>query len=72
MQYTIAFWSITSLALVPFFVLVLLAILNPFWFRSDMLNWVEKLATALGTWRDEKTFVKHYYDKAHLFHILKD
>jgi hypothetical protein len=71
-QYKLAFWSITGPVLVPFLGLVLIAVFNPLWFRSEMLNWVERFARTLGEWRDEKTYVKYYYDKAHLFDMLKD
>jgi hypothetical protein len=71
LQYKLAFWSITGPALVPFLVLVLVAILNPLWFRADMINWTERLSRKVAEWRDEKTFVKYYYDKFTLFDKLK-
>lgn len=70
-QYKLAFWSITSLALIPVVVLVLFAIINPLWFRSDMIHWSEKFARRLAEWRDETKLVKYYYNKAHLFDTLK-
>jgi len=70
-QYKLAFWSFTAPALIPFLILVLLAIINPLWFRSDMINWTERLARKVAEWRDEKTYVKYYYNKAHLFDKLK-
>jgi hypothetical protein len=70
-QYKLAFWSITGPLLVPMFFIVLFAIVNPFWFRGDMLRWTESYARKLSIWRDERTFVKHFYDKAHLFDKLK-
>jgi hypothetical protein len=70
-QYKLAFWSITGPALIPFIALVLLAIINPFWFRADMINWTEKAARKLAEWRDGTKFVKYYHDKAHLFDTLK-
>ena len=70
-QYKIAFWSITGPALIPFIVLVILAVINPLWFRADLINWVERFARRVAEWRDETKLVKHYYDKAHLFDKLK-
>lgn len=70
-QLKIAFWSITAPLLVPVAVLVILAIINPFWFRISMINWVENVARKMGEWRDNKTYVKYYYDKANLFNTLK-
>lgn len=70
-QYKLAFWSITGIALIPFLFLVVVAILNPLWFRTDLINWTERLSRKVAEWRDEKTYVKYYYDKAHLFETLK-
>lgn len=70
-QYKLAFWSVTAPALIPFLVLVLLAIMNPLWFRSDFINWTERFSRKVAEWRDEKTYVKYFYDKAHLFDKLK-
>ena len=71
LQYKLAFWSITGPTLVPFLVLVLVAILNPLWFRADLINYVERLSRKVAEWRDEKTYVKYYYDKFTLFDKLK-
>lgn len=70
-QYKLAFWSVTGPALIPFIALVLLAIINPLWFRADMINYVERLSRKVAEWRDEKTFVKYYYNKFTLFEKLK-
>ena len=71
LQYKLAFWSITGPFLVPFIALVLLAIINPLWFRADMINWTERLSRKVAEWRDDKTYVKYYYDKFTLFDKLK-
>ena len=70
-QYTLAFWSITGPIMIPVLVIVILAVVNPFWFRNDFINWIERLTRKIAEWRDEKTFVKRFYDKAHLFDMLK-
>lgn len=69
--YKLAFYSITIPLLVPMSIVVILAILNPFWFRDSMLRWVENLARVWGEWRDGIPFIKNAYDKAHLFDTLK-
>jgi hypothetical protein len=71
MQYRIAFWSVTGLLFPFFFVIVLLGIINPFWFRNDMLSWIERLARKTAEWRDGLVYVKYYHDKAFLFDKLK-
>ena len=72
LQWKLSFWSITLPLIFPLTILVVLAIINPFWFRESFMSFVEKLARRLGHWRDEKTFVKYFYDKAHLFEKLKN
>jgi hypothetical protein len=71
LQYRLAFWSITGTMLLPMIVIIILAVINPFWFRSNMINWTERFARKLAEWRDETKLVKYYYDKAHLFDKLK-
>lgn len=70
-QYKLAFWSVTGPTLIPFLVLLLVAILNPLWFRSDLIAWTEQFARKVALWRDEKTYVKYFYDKFTLFDKLK-
>ena len=72
LKYRLAFWSITLPLVLPFSILVILAILNPFWFRDSMLRWIEKFAGQLGKWRDNISYVKNSYDKAHLFDTIKN
>jgi hypothetical protein len=71
LQYRLAFWSITGPLLIPMAVVLILAIFNPFWFRDDMLRWCERLAGKWGKWRDDVSYVKNSYDKAHLFETIK-
>lgn len=70
-KYLIAFWSVTSILLIPMSIIVIVAILNPFWFRDNMLRWVERFAGKMGEWRDSIPFIKHAHDKAHLFDTIK-
>jgi hypothetical protein len=70
-KYKMAFWSLTAPMMIPMVIIVLLAILNPFWFRNNMLSWTEQFARKLAIWRDETKYVKYYHDKAHLFDTLK-
>jgi len=71
MQYKTVFWAITGPLLFPMVVFVILAVINPFWFRTDFINWTEKFARRMAEWRDDTKLVKHYYNKAHLFEKLK-
>jgi hypothetical protein len=70
-QYKIVFWMITGPLLIPMTLIVILAVINPLWFRQDMLSWTEAFAGKLARYRDETKLVKYYYDKAHLFDKLK-
>lgn len=71
MQWKIAFWSITAPLFIPLAIVAILAVMNPFWFRDSLLLWVERFTRKLTIWRDDKTYVKYFYDKAHLFEKLK-
>lgn len=69
-KFRLCFWAITA-PLVPFItILVLLVLINPFWFRMDFANWVEGLVNKFSAWRFEK--LKPLYYKDNFFEILKD
>lgn len=69
-KFRLCFWAITA-PIVPFIIiLVLLVMINPFWFRMDFANWVEGLVNKFSAWRFEK--LKPLYYKDNFFEILKD
>jgi hypothetical protein len=71
-KYKIVFYFMTFWCALPLLVTLLLAIVNPFWFRDDFLRWNERFAARLAKWRDQIPLVKYLDDKAHLFDKLRD
>ena len=70
-KYKTVFYFVTFWLSLPLIVTLILAIVNPFWFRDDFLRWNERFAAKLAKWRDQLPFVKYYDDKAHLFDMIK-
>ena len=71
-KYKIVFYFMTFWLSLPLIVTLVLAIINPLWFRDDFLRWNERFAARLAKFRDNLPFVKYFDDKAHLFDMLKD
>ena len=71
-KYKIVFYIVTFFCAIPLVITLLLAIVNPFWFRDDFLRWNERFAAKLAKFRDNISFVKYLDDKAHLFDMLKE
>ena len=71
-KYKIVFYFVTFWLALPLVVTLILAIVNPFWFRDDFLRWNERFAAKLAKWRDNIPFVKYLDDKANLFNTLRD
>jgi hypothetical protein len=69
-QFRVAFWAITA-PIIPFVVLlVILVVMNPFWFREDFAGLVELKINQFSKWRFEK--LKPLYYKDNFFNILKN
>lgn len=63
-------WALTILLILAISPLLLVALLNPFWFRVPFFEWVEDLASSLRRWRDD--VMKPQLNKYKLFDFLKD
>jgi hypothetical protein len=71
-KYKTVFYIVTFFLSWPLIITLILAIINPFWFRDDFLRWNERFAAKLARFRDSISFVKYLDDKAHLFDKLRD
>jgi hypothetical protein len=71
-KYKTVFYIVTFFLSCPLIITLILAIINPFWFRDDFLRWNERFAAKLARFRDSISFVKYLDDKAHLFDKLRD
>jgi len=69
-QFNLAFWTIT-LPVVPFAVLlVIMVMINPFWFREDFAGWAETTVNRFSEWRFK--ILKPLYYRDNFFDILKN
>jgi hypothetical protein len=70
LKFNICFWAIT-IPFTPIIILgVILALINPFWFREDFAGWLEQIVHRFSKWRFNK--LKPLYYKDNFFDILKD
>jgi hypothetical protein len=67
-------WSLTvtycSLPLV--LVVLIAAVINPFWFRDNMFDWAERMINQFSRWRDYKTYSIYLGCDPKVWHALKD
>lgn len=69
-KFEVMFWGITAIAGIYFVPMILLAYLNPFWFRESLMDFVVRQIQSVADWRYEQ--VKPLIDKYKTFAILKD
>lgn len=65
-------WAFVSVLIVPMFVLLVVALLNPLWFRSAMFNMVERWAGRLARFRDRVKYRIYLGTDPTVWHALKD
>ena len=65
-------WTVTLIVLIPMVVLVLIAVINPFWFRSSFFTYVENLASKVSRWRDYRKYKIYLGVDPKVWHALKD
>lgn len=59
-------------AFIPVLVVVVLAIINPFWFRDSFFNWIETRVHKLARWRDYHKYALYLGTDPKMWHALKD
>lgn len=68
-KFKATFWIVTF-PLIPYFLSVyLIAVLNPFWFRQDLLLFLQRQVQSFNDWRQR--LLKPQLDKYKMFDILK-
>lgn len=68
----IFFWSFTAMMFLPLLLLLLLAMINPLWFRESFFLWIQGRVNAMSTWRSEKTYRIYLGMDPKVWHALKD
>lgn len=68
----IAFRHITTAVLIiPIFLVLVLAVINPLWFRNTFFNWVEKLVYKITQWRNYRVYAIYLGTDPKMWHTLK-
>jgi hypothetical protein len=52
-------------------IMLLIAILNPFWFRDAMFNWTERRINQFSRWRDYRQYAIYLGADPRVWHALK-
>ena len=64
-------WVIVTLLIIPVFLALLIAVINPFWFRNSMFDLVERGVNRLSRWRNYKKYHIYLGTDPKLWHTLK-
>lgn len=64
-------WLIVTVCIVPVLAALLAAVINPFWFRSSMFNWIETGVNRLSRWRNYKKYHIYLGCDPKVWHTLK-
>ena len=64
-------WLVVIVAIVPVLIVLILAIINPFWFRDSLFSWVERGVNRLSRWRNYKKYHIYLGTDPKLWHTLK-
>lgn len=69
----IAFWYTITTLLIPFVAtLLIVAILNPLWFRDDFFRWVETTVNKAAKWRNYRQYALYLGCDPEYWHTLKN
>lgn len=70
---SMTFHYVTTGLILPFLcVAVLVAILNPFWFRNDFFNFIERKVNDITRWRNNIKYRIYLGCDPKVWHSLKD
>ena len=64
-------WAIVALLIVPVIAVLLMAVLNPFWFRNAMFEWVERRVNQLSRWRNYQKYRIYLGADPRMWHTLR-
>ena len=65
-------WSILAVLFPPIFVILCIFLLNPLWFRDDLLIWFENRVNAFSVWRNRLLYRIYLGADPEVWHALKD
>ncbi len=64
-------WVIVALLIVPVIAVLLVAVINPFWFRNAMFEWVERRVNQLSRWRNYQKYRIYLGCDPRMWHTLR-
>jgi hypothetical protein len=68
----VVFWyTITAIAMPIVAVALVIAILNPFWFRDGFFRWVESSVNKLAKWRNYRQYALYLGCDPEYWHTLR-
>lgn len=68
----ITHWAILALLFPPIFVVLIVFLLNPLWFRDDLLIWFENRINTFSVWRNKLLYRIYLGADPEMWHALKD
>ncbi len=64
-------WVIVALLIVPVIAVLLVAVINPFWFRNAMFEFVERRVNQLSRWRNYQKYRIYLGCDPRMWHTLR-
>ncbi len=64
-------WAFVAIFIVPVAVALLIAVINPFWFRDAMFRWIESGVNRLSRWRNYQKYRIYLGCDPKVWHTLK-
>ncbi len=68
----ITHWAILAILFPPIFAVLLIFLLNPLWFRDDLLIWFENRINTFSVWRNKLLYRIYLGADPEMWHALKD
>jgi hypothetical protein len=65
-------WSILAVMFLPILAVLCVFLLNPLWFRDDLLIWFENQINAFSVWRNKLLYRIYLGMDPEVWHALKD
>lgn len=65
-------YAVTYTILLPVIALVIVAVINPLWFRDNFFRWVETKVNQISQWRNYRTYALYLGADPTMWHALKD
>jgi hypothetical protein len=64
-------WVVVAVLIVPVAAALIVAIVNPLWFRSAMFDWVERGVNRLSQWRNYQKYRIYLGTDPKMWHTLR-